>query len=405
MQRIFKSSKVKFTVLLVSLVCVFYGMGFQNCSAEGVDPNSFKFRLTLPDNQEPNIRSYFFLNVQKGEVENLEINVDNVSAQPIEFDVLACNAFSDPAGGILYEQQIDSEYSSFIDDTYKLEKNITVQNKLTVPAQSTGKIPVTVKVPDKDSGLLIGGVKFIAKIAKAGDTAASGKNAANFQINLQTAVVIPIKLKYPNPETTNYDKAENYIGNAKFDEAQKNINIEIINPSEDILRDFVVKYDVKDASGKVLFQSQKTLVQLAPKTKIKFSDKWAQNVQLEPGKYSINTIVTKDTKELVKTSEFEITKKQVQAVQEKEKEIQSVGKVTNEIPIYVWIIIGLLAFLLIAVVVVGLIILLKNKKHGDYKTQQIKNDTVKSGDENFQEESMSSQEKNDDSSGDDDEKE
>jgi len=176
------------TALLALAVTAAAGAGFLT------NPNP-----NLPENQEPGVVAFFDVWVTPGTTQDLLIDVHNPDSEPIFVEMEVFNAGTTARGHLDYfpEARLDESAPFLFTDITTLPSDARL---LTIPAQATATIPLTVNVPTGSfDGASMGAVRIMLGISEE-DLAQAGMFVNRF------ANTIPVRLRMdgtqgqPEPE-------------------------------------------------------------------------------------------------------------------------------------------------------------------------------------------------------------
>ncbi|GEK33433.1 DUF916 and DUF3324 domain-containing protein [Kurthia sibirica] len=151
----------KISVLFVSVL--FFSAtvaGLMSKSASAAELN-FSVTSVLPDNQIDKKQSYFDLKMKPGQEQTVYVMLDNATDKKVTVMVSANEAKTNINGTTQYDKNKIERDSTL---NYSLEDIVTVKNKVVIPPKKKVKLPVHLKMPDKEvKGIILGGLSFQQK--------------------------------------------------------------------------------------------------------------------------------------------------------------------------------------------------------------------------------------------------
>lgn len=155
--KVFQNKKILLSLVLF-VVMLLLKVGNVNASEL-----NFAVEPVLPKNQVDDSKSYFDLQLKPGETQTLNVDLKNDTNNAVDVKPIIGRATTNSNGVIEYSSHGEKEYEKYLDNSIKNDftKFVTVDSKVTIPANSTIKVPIKVEMPPKEfSGQLVGGITF-----------------------------------------------------------------------------------------------------------------------------------------------------------------------------------------------------------------------------------------------------
>lgn len=296
-----------------------------------------------PENQNPQTKGYFDLNVNPGDRLSLSLQVMNNTATEMIVSFEATNAFTSHTGGMLYQKESESVDVELLEDAIRLADSIQVEENVTIPPNSTVTVPVQITVPNADGQTILGGLLISSKGKTIEEQQEVEEGTANFIINTETVFAMAIQLNLPNSVDSNFQ-----FGEAGFYGDLGQVYIEMINDAQKIQENVVGTYTVQNENGEELFSGDFGTFNMAPKSVIRYPLAWGGST-LKDGTYSLYVEVAGDLN-INEVKEFTINNEDVEEFVEQSNDKVTVAKEETGIPSWIWIagiiLFGLLMFIL-----------------------------------------------------------
>lgn len=287
-----------------------------------------------PENQDVNVKGYFRLNVEPNQTQTINVRMTNNLEDKQKVIIEKANGFTNPVGGMLYRETIDSNDSILLDDGIKLVNFISVDSELTMDGKETVEIPIDITVPDVDSGTILGAVRIITEGKADEKSVEVEEGTANFVLQTETAHSVAIQLDLPNPVEPSFS-----MGTAGFTLKGPSAYIEMKNDTQMIQENISGAYQVEDGDGNQLFNGEIPTFNMAPKTQINYPFQWNYET-LEDGDYRLLVTLDVNGNEVDAEERFSIANDDVEEYVERNQPVVPQGQVENGIPSWVWIIAG-----------------------------------------------------------------
>lgn len=330
--------------------------------------NDYTVQAVIPASQIDKANtSYFDMQLQPGQTESLTVNLSNTSDKTITVDVSKGTAGTQ-SGGV-----VDYVASAGFDKTLaaKIGDGIEVPNKVTIGPKETKVVTAKVTMPNvPTNGIYVGGLKF----TEEGQDGTSGSgNGMRVSGVFSYAVAILAR-----NTTSNNDLADTLTPNGVKLVSKSGISAigtNLINPKAALLNRLEIVGRVVDPSGDVYMSQTKKMMQMAPNSNFDFL-MTPNGKKLKAGKYLAKYTAfwsqdangqyadAKGTRfDYTKTWEQEVTVTADQA--EKFNAADRSIQAKNSIPVWVWIIGGILLLLILIIIFLIWFILFKRRKDKD----------------------------------------
>lgn len=316
----------------------FLGASFMGEKVEAAEMN-FSVVATLPDNQVTRDHSYFDLKMKPGQEQQLEVVMKNDTDTEVTIEVEANTAITNDNGIVDYSQSKPALDKSMVTPFSKIA---TTEPEVKVPAHSEKVTKIAVKMPAESyDGVILGGLHFIEK-----ETDAEKKESKGVQIKNRFAYVIGVSLNETDKVVTPKLQLNSVeAGQVNYRNAVK-ANIQ--NPTATIIKGLKINGSVtKKGSKKVLHQTTKENLRIAPNTNFNFAIDW-ENKEFTPGTYVAKYVATSGADKWEWEKEFTIKGETANKLNKKAVDLEK-----DYTRYYIYIIIGIvLLFLLILALVI-----------------------------------------------------
>nr|WP_309099194.1 DUF916 domain-containing protein [Fredinandcohnia onubensis] len=302
-----------------------------------------------PDNQVKSVKGYFRLKVQPNQKQTVKVKLINNLNEEQKIMIKPANGFTNPVGGMLYSESLESDNSILLEDGIKLAPNLKVESEIILKPKETRVIAIDIIVPNIDRGTILGAVRFITEGKTNEEMVEANEGEANFVLKTETVYAIAVQLDLPIATNPNFS-----LGNAGFSPEGPSVIIEMTNDAQMIQENISGEYQIEDSEGNQLFEGKINPFKMAPKTQIRHPLPWNYET-LEPGDYTLYAKINVNNNEVVTEEEISIGNKQVDEYVERNQPIVPQGEAKEGIPIWVWIISG-------SIVLAGLMFMLGRRK-------------------------------------------
>lgn len=357
-------SKIMVIVLSLLLILSLPSIAFatdgdstsENENVSDANSAAFAVKAILPENQEGN-SSYFNLKMNPNEKQTLSVEVISLSEKDHTIHIGLTNGQTNSNGDIDYgNDKSDSSLKNPFTEIASLEKD-----EILLRAGETAIVKINLNMPKEEfDGKVLGGIRFLRNGEDAG-SADSTTFSNDFAYLLgavlfenETTVPSDFKLEKVSPEVENY--LSNFV-------------VSIKNNSANIEKDMELETLIYK-NGELYSSTTDTNVSFAPNSQMDYAIKSENNV-FEPGDY-VAKVNLKNSSGKSWDFEYEFSIDQKEAKQLEETTVMPVSYNDNnastnstinalkQIPIWTYIIAGILFIVLIEGIVL-LVIKLKNK--------------------------------------------
>lgn len=349
-------------IILLGIIMVASVLGFSlSVSANEV---GFSVEPVLPKNQIDAQSGYFHLLMKQGGSQKLQVKLKNTKDQEVELTAWVASAKTNVNGVVDYsdnESKVDNSLQHDLSQLVEIEKDIVL------PPNSEKTIDVTVKMPEaRIEGIIAGGLTFEEK-----------KGSQTENISNQTGIknkfsyVIALLIQQESEIIVEPELSIGKVAPSQLN-TKSAISAEIRNVSSVFLNNMSIVVKVTNkASKKVVFEENKTNLQMAPNTTMNFP-LFLDGKKLEPGEYHYEATISgtngsdeSDTKEWKLESDFMIEKD----LAKKLNKTDTQQKDGNSLSWWVWLLI-ILNILLVVTLITFLV--LKSKKAKNKKRRKKK---------------------------------
>lgn len=240
----------------------------------------FTLKPILPRNQINN-SSYFDLKMQPKQQETVNIQVFNMSSKDMTYQVAINPAQNSNRGQISYFAKIENKHLR-----HSMKNLITYPDKIVVKAQSSQKVPITIKMPAKEyDGEVLMGVN-VRPVVKATEN----------KITSQYGYVIGLRLTENDHPVKRHIK----ITHVKVSTPKK-ILIGVKNPVFEAMGHVKYRVKVMNHAEKAVYTKTFSEKQLAPQSTYQLPLNLKK--ALTSGTYYVNLTITDEFHRMVKVSQ------------------------------------------------------------------------------------------------------
>jgi hypothetical protein len=259
----------------------------------------FEISPILPDNQNPDVTSYYDIKVSPNEKITLSTFVKNNLDKPIVAVLTPLNATTSSIGDIVYD--VNGKKQQFLNLKVKLNNIAPMKTSIEIPANSSISIPIEFQLPSENTGIVIGGIHVIADGTALSETEFMEGNAT-FNIKNQIAYVIGIKMQFPTLVDPEFS-----FGKARVDlqYGEPKLFIEMKNSAPAVVKDLSGTYKVSDEDGKQVLEGTFSDMKMAPNTRFEYAVNWVDG-KVKPGKYNVKLTAIVDGKDYKAQKNFVI---------------------------------------------------------------------------------------------------
>jgi hypothetical protein len=261
--------------------------------AAGEKKLPFSVTPIFSENQDQSVRGYFKVHTTSGEVQHLQVKIQNNKDTELTLELHPTNALTIVNGGINYDENKKNDSSSIIDDTYALASGITIPKELTLKKGEGKTINVDVISPKVTKGTVVGGIALKEK--DTGDSTEVGSNGGvSFNIYNKVEFNMGIVLDYGS-EVPDQLK----IGEADIKSLPSGFQVymKLINEAAKIEKELTLKYKVFNKNDEMLFEGSFEHFEMAPMTDVNYQVPWKAK-EISEGDYKIDMAIEKNGKVL-----------------------------------------------------------------------------------------------------------
>lgn len=312
--------------------------------AEETGDVGYDIQAVIPENQVDKTQSYFDLRMTPKQEQTIQVKVNNTSDESSDFVVSINQAYTNNQGFIDYSQAVQPDKSM----NYKIADIATYAKNVTVPAQSSKVVDIQLKMPAETfDGQILAGIHVVKK----------NKSEKTSGITSQYAYVLGLKLT----ETDTAVKRDLQLVSVKpaVSFGATSVVAKLRNPTMDAYGHlkYTAKVTKKGSSEALRNVSYDKNMQLAPTSTYDFAIDW-QGKKLVAGKYTLHLTVADALDNVWQFDEdFTITGAAAKKVN------KVVVTKANQIPFWVYLLIGVLLLLILLLII--LILVSKRRKKAE----------------------------------------
>lgn len=268
--------------------------------------SSFLVGPQYPGNQLEPDTGYFYISMEPGATQTLTAVAVNNSDADIELFIESADAYTSPAGELVYITGSASADMGYTDDKFMLSGAIkTSASSITLNPGETAPVEITVTAPSIESGEAIGAVRFYTMEKGEAQGQSSG-----VEINVKSAQTIPVRIRIGQQQAVSNPSMT--VGNVEFDSVQSKFYFTVQNDLAAIGKLDKLIADVSSPGGSV-YKSEIGPVKAAPKT---FWRMYLDLAGTPPGTYAVNIALEYQGSVKNETREFTIEAAQASALPE-----------------------------------------------------------------------------------------
>lgn len=315
----------------------------------------------LTKEQVGDIENYFNISTKGDFKQTLSYELSNKTDREVTVKVEALNALTSPIGSINYDKQPSNENSTLTDPSYAFSNYFDDLGTVTIPAKSSKIYSLDVNIP-KLKGSILGAIGFTTY--SEGDSIGGEDLSITINNEMNTVVATLIDFGGGSHDVITEEPRIINDANSFF------IQLPVTSTSTEILDNSVIKYEVKDKKGKVVFHSQlNKKVSIVPQSEFDYLIPWEASSIEEDYDYTLEgtftTIKGKEIKEF--PFKHEINFKRGNKVDS--SVLDPVTSTLNKSDPSVIIII--LVAMVLALVSALLLVLIKTKKNANKQAEEI----------------------------------
>lgn len=267
--------KILIKKFVLVLMFFFLTLGFEQLVL--ADSNDFSVVPVLPENQNPDVLSYFDLTVTPNQKQTLKIRIKNNSNESTKYN-LYLNTATTNQNGIIDYSITDFEK----DESLKLSLKdcLTLKEQyVDVPANSEKEVSLELSIPEITfEGIALGGITVEPTIEE-------GSEGINNVFTRTLAIQLAETTKDIVPKL---EGGEVIISQENL---RNNVNFELRNITPTIISNVKAEISIKNEEKKTpILEQTKDQLSFAPNSKFSLMTEW--NKQFNPGKYTYNIDLT-----------------------------------------------------------------------------------------------------------------
>ncbi|MEI5988687.1 hypothetical protein A5881_000174 [Enterococcus termitis] len=319
-------------IVLLFLIMMIGGMPLPALAQDGT--MNFSVTAVIPENQIDKTKTYFDLKMNPGQVQVLEVLMNNPLDKEVIVENHANTAVTNDNGIVDY-----SNSAPKLDKTLKAPfSTITeVEKETKIPPKSSKTLKVKVTMPEQAlDGVILGGLHFTEKE----DLAKESQDKSGVQIKNRFAFAIGVLIR----ENDKVVKPELKLGEIQPSQVNyRNVlKANLQNTQPVIIQDLEVDARITKKSSKTpLFEQKRTGLRMAPNSNFNFGISW-ENQEFKAGQYTLHMNVSSGEEKWKWSKDFEISTKKARELNEKAVEL----KVDNT----KWYIVGGVALVIVLMI-------------------------------------------------------
>ncbi|MGX7014977.1 DUF916 and DUF3324 domain-containing protein [Vagococcus silagei] len=370
MKHISNNRKINSVLFAIFALILFFVSPLHTFAADEKDEAlSFTMGIIPAENQINKNATYFDLKVKPGQEQDLKVSVSNTGKKDKKIRVTPTNATTNQNGLINYSET-PKEYKDDKTLKYPFKSLVGEAQTVEVPAGKSQELTFKLKAPSEEfKGLILGG--FVADLPD--DDQKDEKGGGGVKIVNKFQVVKAVMLR-TNEDKVSPDLRLNTIKPALVGyRTAVTANLQNIEPT--MFGKMKVDAQVtKKGSKEVIKKEVKEDLEMAPNSNFDFPIMW-NNQRLEPGKYTLNLVATSGDKKWPFTKDFEIKKEESDKLNKQAVDLEEPAG----LPLWVYILIGVIVLLLLIIIILLIVKSKKNKKSSSRKGSSKSSSSRKSG--------------------------
>ncbi|WP_314060971.1 DUF916 and DUF3324 domain-containing protein [uncultured Vagococcus sp.] len=319
----------------------------QKVQAEGM---GYSVRAIIPENQIDQSKTYFDLLVKPGETQPLVLEIISTSSETLHLNVSPYSATTNQNGELEFSVEPSSHDSSL---KYPMSQLVSGSQSVTVPPMATKQVTFTLKVPKESfKGKIVGGFTIYDQ-ENDREEGTTSKN--DVQIRNVFSLVIGIRLQ----EKVDTIQPELRLNQVKADlfnyRTAMTANLQNITP--EFIGELKVAATIKKAgSQKVLYESQKSEMTMAPNSNFDFPI-MLENQEIGPGNYLLELEATSGQEKWRFNKKFKVSPEEANQLNS-----QALDVVKTQKPWLMLLTILVVALMIMSLLVVVILTVTRRKK-------------------------------------------
>ncbi|HGW2895120.1 TPA: DUF916 and DUF3324 domain-containing protein [Enterococcus faecalis] len=286
--------------IILVLILAFTGLSFGQLAL--ADSNDFSVIPVLPENQNPDVPSYFDLIVTPNQQQTLQVKIKNNSNENVKYKLYVNTATTNQNGIIDYSI---SDFEKDESMKLSLKECITLNESVVeVPANSEKEVSLELNIPEAPfEGIALGGIT-VEPIAEEDNEAVNNLFTRTLAIQIAESTTAIVPELYGGEVLVSQENLRN------------NIKFELRNSTPTIISKVKAEIAItKQGDKQPILEQTKEHLSFAPNSKFSLMTEW--NGQFESGKY-VYSIDLKDDEgnKWTFSKEFEIKTEEAEKLNE-----------------------------------------------------------------------------------------
>ncbi|EGO7756654.1 TPA: DUF916 and DUF3324 domain-containing protein [Enterococcus faecalis] len=286
--------------IILVLILAFTGLSFGQLAL--ADSNDFSVIPVLPENQNPDVPSYFDLIVTPKQQQTLQVKIKNNSNENVKYKLYVNTATTNQNGIIDYsisDFEKDESMKLSLKDCITLNESV-----VEVPANSEKEVSLELNIPEAPfEGIALGGIT-VEPIAEEDNEAVNNLFTRTLAIQIAESTTAIVPELYGGEVLVSQENLRN------------NIKFELRNSTPTIISKVKAEIAItKQGDKQPILEQTKEHLSFAPNSKFSLMTEW--NGQFESGKYVYNIDLKDDEgNKWTFSKEFEIKTEEAEKLNE-----------------------------------------------------------------------------------------
>lgn len=286
--------------IILVLILAFTGLGFGQLAL--ADSNDFSVIPVLPENQNPDVPSYFDLIVTPKQQQTLQVKIKNNSNENVKYKLYVNTATTNQNGIIDYsisDFEKDESMKLSLKDCITLNESV-----VEVPANSEKEVSLELNIPEAPfEGVALGGIT-VEPIAEEDNEGVNNLFTRTLAIQIAESTTAIVPELYGGEVLVSQENLRN------------NIKFELRNSTPTIISKVKAEIAItKQGDKQPILEQTKEHLSFAPNSKFSLMTEW--NGQFESGKYVYNIDLKDDEgNKWTFSKEFEIKTEEAEKLNE-----------------------------------------------------------------------------------------
>ncbi|EIB6519551.1 DUF916 and DUF3324 domain-containing protein [Enterococcus faecalis] len=286
--------------IILVLILAFTGLSFGQLAL--ADSNDFSVIPVLPENQNPDVPSYFDLIVTPKQQQTLQVKIKNNSNENVKYKLYVNTATTNQNGIIDYsisDFEKDESMKLSLKDCITLNESV-----VEVPANNEKEVSLELNIPEAPfEGIALGGIT-VEPIAEEDNEAVNNLFTRTLAIQIAESTTAIVPELYGGEVLVSQENLRN------------NIKFELRNSTPTIISKVKAEIAItKQGDKQPILEQTKEHLSFAPNSKFSLMTEW--NGQFESGKYVYNIDLKDDEgNKWTFSKEFEIKTEEAEKLNE-----------------------------------------------------------------------------------------